>query len=75
MPATGDPNLGARIRTLRHTQGHALKVVAKRADISIPYLSEVERGRRLPSLDVLARITTALDTTIPELLTGLAPYD
>lgn len=75
MASTGDANLGARLRDLRLQQGHPLKVVAKNADVSLPYLSEVERGRKLPALDVLARIATALDTTVPELLTGLHPYN
>jgi len=53
----------------------ALKVIAKQAEISIAYLSEVERGRKLPSIDVLARITDALETSVVETLKGLRPYD
>lgn len=75
MQGTGDPRLGARLRELRLQRGVALKVIAKQAEISIAYLSEVERGRKLPALDVLTRIATALNATVPELLTGLHPYD
>ena len=56
-------------------QGLALKVVAKRAEISPPYLSEVERGRKLPALNVLVRIAEALGTTAVEVLRGLSRYD
>jgi len=63
------------LRALRVEQGVALKVVAKSADVSVPYLSEVERGRKLPALDVLARIAAALNTNVPALLRGLRPYD
>lgn len=75
MASTGDADLGARLRALRVEQGVALKVVAKKADVSVPYLSEVERGRKLPALDVLARIAAALNTNVPALLRGLRPYD
>jgi transcriptional regulator with XRE-family HTH domain len=73
--ATGDPNLGARLRSLRLDQGLSLKAVAEQAAISVPYLSEVERGRKLPALDMLARIANALDTNVTKLLRGLEPYD
>ena len=75
VQGTGDPRLGARLRDLRLKSGVALKVIAKRADISIAYLSEVERGRKLPAIDVLARIADALDTSVVEILKGLGPYD
>jgi transcriptional regulator with XRE-family HTH domain len=75
VQGTGDPQLGARLRDLRLEGGVALKVIAKRADISIAYLSEVERGRKLPAIDVLARIADALDTSLVELLRGIHPYD
>ena len=75
MEGTGDVRLGARLRDLRLEQGVALKVIAKRAEISLAYLSEVERGRKLPAIDVLARIADALNTSVVELLRGIRPYD
>lgn len=75
MAGTGDERLGARLRDLRLESGLALKAIAKRADVSIAYLSEIERGRKLPAIDVLARIADALDTSVVELLRGLRPYD
>ena len=75
MNGTGDARLGTRLRDLRLEQGVALKVIAKRAEISLAYLSEVERGRKLPAIDVLARIADALNTSVVELLRGIRPYD
>jgi transcriptional regulator with XRE-family HTH domain len=74
-PPSGDPQLGARLRELRLAKGVGLKVIANRADISLPYLSEVERGLKLPSLEVLARVASALDSDVVAVLRGLPPYD
>lgn len=52
-----------------------LRALATRSDVSLPYLSEIERGAKLPSLDVLARIAVALDTTVVAMLKGVPPYD
>jgi len=74
-PPSGDPRLGARLRELRVEKGVGLKVVARRADISLPYLSEIERGLKLPSLDVLARAARALGSDVVGVLQGLPGYD
>jgi len=49
-------------------------VVATGAGITVQYLSDIERGRRLPSLDVLARVAFNLGTNAAELLTKVPPY-
>ena len=68
------PTLGARIRARRQALGLTLAVVAPRAGVSVSYLSDVERGRRLPSLDALDRIARALSCVATDLLEGLYPY-
>lgn len=73
--ATGDPDLGARLRALRKDRGLALKAVAANAGISLPFLSEIERGQKLPSLAVLARLAPALGTSVVQILSGLERYD
>jgi transcriptional regulator with XRE-family HTH domain len=60
---------------LRVEKGVGLKVVARRAGISLPYLSEIERGLKLPSLEVLARLARALDSDVVGVLQGLPRYD
>ena len=59
--------LGRRLRTLRERQGRTLTDVAQRAGISPQYLSEIERGRKEPSSEMIAAVTGALGTTLVDL--------
>jgi XRE family transcriptional regulator, regulator of sulfur utilization len=60
--------LGARLRHERTGRGLSLETLAARASVSRSMLSEVERGVKVPSVLVLDRIATALDTSIARLL-------
>jgi len=60
--------LGARLRAARLGGGLSLDAVAGRAGVSRSMLSAVERGRKVPTVLVLDRIATALDTSIARLL-------
>jgi DNA-binding XRE family transcriptional regulator len=59
--------LGQRLRALRLRQRETLGQTAGRAGISPQYLSEIERGRKEPSSEMIAALAGALGTT----LTGL----
>jgi transcriptional regulator with XRE-family HTH domain len=59
--------LGKRLRTLRERQGRTLTEVAARAGISPQYLSEIERGRKEPSSEMIAAVAGALGTTLVDL--------
>lgn len=59
--------LGRRLRTLRQDQDETLAETAGRAGISPQYLSEIERGRKEPSSEMIAALAGALGIT----LTGL----
>ncbi|MCY7300404.1 MAG: XRE family transcriptional regulator [Ilumatobacteraceae bacterium] len=61
--------VGQAIRLLRLSQSLTLVELAVRADLSQPFLSQVENGRAKPSMSSLYRIATALDTT-PQALFG-----
>ena len=52
--------LGEYIREQRHSAQISLRQLAKAADVSNPYLSQVERGLRRPSAEILSRIATGL---------------
>lgn len=52
--------LGEYIREQRSAAQISLRQLAKAADVSNPYLSQVERGLRKPSAEILARIATGL---------------
>ena len=60
--------IGAVLRRLRQRQGRTLQDVAEAAGVSLPYLSEVERGRKEVSSEVLGAICRALGIGLPDLL-------
>jgi transcriptional regulator with XRE-family HTH domain len=60
--------LGDVLRRIRLRQGRTLAEVAKLARVSLPYLSELERGRKEASSEVLAAICEALEVELPEVL-------
>jgi transcriptional regulator with XRE-family HTH domain len=64
--------LGHRLRTLRLGQGETLAETATRAGISPQYLSEIERGRKEPSSEMIAALAGALDVTLTELTEQVA---
>jgi DNA-binding XRE family transcriptional regulator len=56
--------LGQRLRSLRLDQRETLAETARRAGISPQYLSEIERGRKEPSSEMIAALAGALGTTL-----------
>jgi transcriptional regulator with XRE-family HTH domain len=60
--------IGTVLRKIRVGQGRTLRDVAEAARVSVPYLSEVERGRKEPSSELLAAICAALDLELADLL-------
>jgi transcriptional regulator with XRE-family HTH domain len=60
--------LGARVRHERARRGLSLDALAARAGVSRSMLSAVERGSKAPTVLVLDRIATGLDTSIARLL-------
>lgn len=64
--------IGERLRRTRTTQSRTLREVSRAARVSLGYLSEVERGRKEPSSELLAAICDALDLPLDELLRRVA---
>lgn len=60
--------IGMVLRRTRLGQNRTLRDVAEAARVSVPYLSEVERGRKEPSSELLAAICDALDLELTDLL-------
>ncbi|MEU0005516.1 helix-turn-helix transcriptional regulator [Streptomyces sp. NPDC006314] len=60
--------VGEVLRRERQTQDRTLKDVADAARISLPYLSEIERGRKEASSEVLAAAAHALGLGLGDLL-------
>lgn len=59
--------LGRRLRLLRTLRGDRLADVARLAGISPQYLSEIERGIKEPSSEMIAAVAGALGTTLLDL--------
>jgi transcriptional regulator with XRE-family HTH domain len=74
IPAAAPPerlsmaNLGQRVRTERIGRGFSLELLAERSGVSRSMLSAVERGSKAPTVLLLDRIATGLDTSIARLL-------
>ena len=64
--------LGRRLRDTRRRRGARLVDVAARAGVSPQYLSEIERGRKEPSSEMIAAVTGALGTTLTRLIGGIS---
>jgi transcriptional regulator with XRE-family HTH domain len=58
--------LGDVLRRLRQRQGRTLREVSAAARVSLGYLSEVERGQKEASSELLAAICTALGTPLSQ---------
>jgi transcriptional regulator with XRE-family HTH domain len=76
-PTTADEPLwremvGSRLRDRRHERGERLVDVAERAGVSTQYLSEVERGLKDPSSEILSAVVGALGLTVREIAGGVA---
>src|SRR3954447_17577838 len=82
-PTTSDVPLwrelvGSRLRDRRHERGERLVDVGERAGVSTQYLSEVERGLKDPSSEILSAVAGALGLTVRQLsirvARACAPY-
>ncbi|MGX1346664.1 transcriptional regulator with XRE-family HTH domain [Bradyrhizobium elkanii] len=69
-----DLAVGRRIRDLRRSKEMSLEVVAARTDLSIGFISQIERGLSSPSLRVLATLADVLGVGIAALF-GATPKD
>lgn len=64
--------IGDRLRHARTNQRRTLREVSRTARVSLGYLSEVERGRKEASSELLAAICDALELPLSELLHHVA---
>jgi transcriptional regulator with XRE-family HTH domain len=64
--------LGDQLRRRRHDRGETLAETSERAGVSPQYLSEIERGLKEPSSEMIAAVAGALEATLIELASGVA---
>ena len=63
---------GSVLRSLRTRDRKTLREVSQKAGVSLGYLSEVERGQKEASSELLASITDALDVKLSDMLVLVA---
>lgn len=64
--------IGEELRRRRNEQSRTLRDVSRDAQVSLGYLSELERGQKEASSELLAAICSALDTPLSSLLAGVS---
>jgi transcriptional regulator with XRE-family HTH domain len=64
-PKESTRDIGGFIRDLRRNARISLRQLAEQAGVSNPYLSQIERGLRKPSAEVLAQLAHALRVSTP----------
>lgn len=64
--------IGEVLRSVRQRQGRTLREVSHSARVSLGYLSEVERGQKEASSELLASICSALDVPVSAMLREVA---
>lgn len=64
--------IGSRIKTARKGKGMTQETLAEKLDVSIGYISQVERGITKISLDLLAAISGILECDVAALITESA---
>jgi len=64
--------IGARVKRARKARGITQEVLAERLNVSIGYVSQVERGITKISLDLLGAISTVLECDVASLISETA---
>jgi transcriptional regulator with XRE-family HTH domain len=64
--------LGEVLRDQRMRQGRTLRQVSADARVSLGYISEIERGQKEASSELLASICAALDVPLSEILSEVS---
>jgi XRE family transcriptional regulator, stress-response regulator len=64
--------IGEELRRRRQDQGRTLRDVSAAARVSLGYLSEIERGQKEASSELLAAICTARDLPLSDLLRSVS---
>lgn len=67
--------LGKRISQRRHELGVKQNELAEKPEITNNYLSNIETGRSIPSLEIFARLCIELNTTPDSFLLGTVKTD
>jgi transcriptional regulator with XRE-family HTH domain len=73
--ANESETIGQRLRARRVELGRTLAEVAEQSGLSLPYVSNLERGRGNPTLEALEALARALDVPLSSLLGESGPME
>ncbi len=73
--ANESETIGQQLRARRVELGRTLAEVAEQANLSLPYVSNLERGRGNPTLEALGALARALDIPLASLLGDSGPME
>ena len=68
---TAAMKLGDHLRSIRKEHKLTLKDLSLRADLSVPYLSDIERGVVNPSVETVQKLANAYNMTFRDLFLGV----
>lgn len=66
-------SMGKRIRLSRRNAGFTQEVLAEKINVTPPYISRIETGSAIPSLQTLVDICNALNITVDDLMQDSLP--
>jgi transcriptional regulator with XRE-family HTH domain len=67
--------VGARVRKLREEQAFSFDAFVEETGLGRGYISELERGLVVPTITALAKLATALEVTVADLVLGDSPRE
>jgi len=66
---------GERLREVREERGETQRSLAELTGMTHPYISEMERGLKVPSLTTIVRLAIALECDVTDLVDGFNRRD
>ena len=66
---------GARLKELREQRGETVRSLADLVETSFTYISDLEHGRKVPSLSMVLRLAAALECKVTELVKVFNSHD
>lgn len=68
MPPSEGELFGARLRELREQRGESQRSLAERTGSTHAYISQMERGLKVPTLTMIVRLAVALECEVIDLV-------
>lgn len=75
MPQSDGELFGARLRELREERGESQRSLADLTGSTHAYISQMERGLKVPTLTMIIRLAVALNCEVADLVDVFAGHD